>query len=88
MQEFIGGAPERVRTSDPRIRNPVLCPTELPGRSCKGLAGLIIGIKNAIPNLAKLMDCIHYSPHPANAEEVRSDATDQESMILITKVFA
>jgi hypothetical protein len=52
------------------------------------LAGLIIGIKNAIPNLAKLMDCIHYSPHPANAEEVRSDATDQESMILITKVFA
>ncbi len=25
------GAPERTRTSDPRIRNPVLCPAELPG---------------------------------------------------------
>ncbi len=27
------GAPERIRTSDPRIRNPVLYPAELPGRT-------------------------------------------------------
>jgi hypothetical protein len=29
------GTPERARTSDPKIRNLVLCPTELPG--CSGL---------------------------------------------------
>ena len=27
------GAPERIRTSDPRIRNPMLYPAELPGQN-------------------------------------------------------
>ena len=30
------GAPERIRTSDPRIRNPVLYPTELRARDGHG----------------------------------------------------
>lgn len=29
------GAPERIRTSDPQIRNPMLCPAELPGRQLR-----------------------------------------------------
>ncbi len=30
---YLNGVPGGIRTHDPRIRNPVLCPAELRGRS-------------------------------------------------------
>ena len=40
------GAPERIRTSDPQIRNLVLYPTELPGRRYFSIAYCYLFSKN------------------------------------------
>src|SRR6266403_2087588 len=64
------GAPERIRTSDPRLRRPLLCPPELLARSRKpgsyhGRRGL--ATSNLCPTCARMVR----GPVPAQCQEQR-----------------
>ena len=61
----VRGAPGRIRTCDLRLRSPLLCPTELPGRdpivACRGCCvylacGLMITQTSCAPSLKKITD--------------------------------